>query len=341
MHNVWAQINLKKGFMKNKDSVNKCPNVEKLVKQSAERMAALYDSSTNDTPDNVLRSYPNSKNIITAHKMLIDALLPGRIIPDHPEPFDVTEFLETRISDGFQLLKSALEKAIPFRWKSEAIQNNGTGKKHEVGSACIEILTQFAEVLPKIRKLIISDVKASYDGDPAALSYAEIQLAYPGILAIASHRIAHEFYLLNVPIIPRIMSEWVHSKTGVDINPGAEIGEGFFIDHATGVVIGETCVIGNQVKIYQGVTLGAKSTNIENGHAGQDSEQRHPTVEDGVVIYANATILGGKTIVGKNSTIGGNLFLTQSVAANSYVVADLPNVKIRSSVNSDPDHYSI
>jgi len=327
--------------MENNNSFEKCPEVEKLVKTCAEQMASLYDTSTNDTADNILRSYPNSNNIIQAHKMLIDALLPGRIIPEHPEPFDVIAFLESRISDGLQLLKIELEKAIPFRWKSESIQYNGDAQEQEIGSACQEILTEFTAALPKVRKLIISDVKASYDGDPAALSYAEIQLAYPGILAVASHRIAHEFYTLNVPIIPRIMSEWVHSKTGVDINPGAKIGEGLFIDHATGVVIGETCVIGNQVKIYQGVTLGAKSTNIENGHEGQESEQRHPTVEDAVVIYANATILGGKTVVGKNSTIGGNIFLIKSVAANSFVLADLPTIKIRSSVDAQPDHYSI
>jgi len=156
-----------------------------------------------------------------------------------------------------------------------------------------------------------------------------VQLAYPGVLAITSHRLAHELYLLDVPIVPRIMSEWTHSVTGVDIHPGARIGHGFFIDHATGVVIGETTRIGNHVKIYQGVTLGARSFPLdENGHPIKHI-QRHPTVENDVVIYANATILGGDTVIGQGSTIGGNVFLMESVPPNSFVMSEHPELRIK------------
>ena len=151
------------------------------------------------------------------------------------------------------------------------------------------------------------------------MSFAEVMLAYPGLLAIASHRLDHEFYKLDVPIVPRIMSEWTHTEAGVDIHPGAEIGEGFFIDHATGVVIGETTKIGRQVKLYQGVTLGAKSFPLDESGRPIKHIQRHPTVEDNVVIYANATILGGDTVIGAGSTIGGNVFLMESVPAGSFV----------------------
>ena len=183
------------------------------------------------------------------------------------------------------------------------------------------ILTAFFNALPKIRVAIIDDIQAAYNGDPAALSYAEVQLAYPGVLAIASHRLAHELYKLDVPIIPRIMSEWTHTQTGVDIHPGAKIGSGFFIDHATGVVIGETTTIGCNVKLYQGVTLGAKSFPLDETGNPIKHIQRHPTVEDDVVIYANATILGGDTVIGKGAVIGGNVFLTRSVAPGSKVIS--------------------
>ncbi len=181
------------------------------------------------------------------------------------------------------------------------------------------LLTQkFAAKLPEIRMLLDSDVLAAYEGDPAARSVDEVLLCYPGILAIIHHRIAHEFYKLGVPLIARIIAEIAHSKTGIDLHPGAQIDAGFFIDHGTGVVIGETAVIGKKVRVYQAVTLGAKRfTSDENGvlHKGQ---LRHPIVEDEVVIYAGATILGRITI-GKGSTIGGNVWLTHDVPAGSHV----------------------
>ena len=173
-----------------------------------------------------------------------------------------------------------------------------------------EVLRKFRAMLPYLQQLVISDMKAAYEGDPAAKSYEEIIAAYPGPLAVLIQRTANCLYQLKVPILPRIMTEYAHSITGIDIHPGAEIGESFFIDHGTGVVIGETAVIGNHVKIYQGVTLGALSTR--GGHK-QKWLKRHPTVEDNVTIYAGATILGGNTVIGKNSIIGGNAFLTHEL----------------------------
>ena len=175
-----------------------------------------------------------------------------------------------------------------------------------------EKIDTFFQELPTIKHLLDKDIEGIYEGDPAAKSYAEVTRSYPGFYAIASHRIAHALHKLNVSLVPRMISELSKSKTGIDIHPGAIIGEYFCIDHGTGVVIGETSIIGNNVKLYQGVTLGALSV------AKQDAKKkRHPTIEDGVVIYAGATILGGKTTVGKNSMIGGNVWITRSVPANS------------------------
>jgi len=177
--------------------------------------------------------------------------------------------------------------------------------------------------------MITEDTRAAYEGDPAALSFAEVQIAYPGLLAVVSHRIAHELYRQEVPIVPRVMSEWIHTKTGIDIHPGARIGHGFFIDHGTGVVIGETTEIGNRVKVYQGVTLGARSFPLDENGMPIKHIKRHPTVEEDVVIYSNASILGGDTVIGKGSTIGGNVFLMDSVPPHSVVAAIHPEPKVK------------
>lgn len=179
-----------------------------------------------------------------------------------------------------------------------------------------ELCFQFMEKLPKLRDLIEMDVEAAYDGDPAAFNTDEIIFCYPGLYAIMVNRIAHELHLLGIPLIPRIMTEYAHGLTGIDIHPGATIGRYFFIDHGTGIVIGETTTIGDRVKIYQGVTLGALST-----HGGQSlrNKKRHPTIEDDVTIYSGASILGGETVIGKGATIGGNAFITSSIPAGARV----------------------
>ncbi|QEN05707.1 serine acetyltransferase [Thiospirochaeta perfilievii] len=181
-------------------------------------------------------------------------------------------------------------------------------------SSSLDHTLELLSRLTKIRSKLLLDAEAALAGDPAAASMEEVILSYPGLKAVMIHRIAHEFYLMKIPLIPRMMGEYAHETTGIDIHPGATIGESFFIDHGTGVVIGETTVIGKSVKIYQGVTLGALSVKKEEANI-----KRHPTIEDGVTIYAGATILGGETVVGKNSTIGGNVWIVKSVPEDSKI----------------------
>ena len=193
-----------------------------------------------------------------------------------------------------------------------------------------EIVDAFLSRLPEVRRMLETDAQAAYEGDPAATSRMEVVMAYPGMYAVTVHRLAHELYRLKVPVIPRIMSELAHSKTGIDIHPGATIGERFFIDHGTGVVIGETTVIGRNVKLYQGVTLGALSfPKDENTGMLMKGHKRHPNVEDNVVIYAGATILGGDTVIGHDSEIGGNVWLMESIPPHSRVYNKPPAPEIR------------
>ena len=185
----------------------------------------------------------------------------------------------------------------------------------------------FLASLPRIRELLQTDIQAAFSGDPAALSKEEVIVAYPFVEAIAVQRLAHELYLNGVPLIPRIMTEWAHGRTGMDLHPGARIGSYFFVDHGTGTVIGETSIIGDHVKMYQGVGLTARSLAAGQGLRGQ---KRHPTIEDRVTIYAGATIMGGDTVVGEGSTIGANVFLTTSVPPHSLVIQEAANVKVMS-----------
>ena len=192
---------------------------------------------------------------------------------------------------------------------------NGTDMKKSPEELCNEFIAQ----LPKVKNLLIKDIEAIYEGDPAAKCHQEVLICYPGFYAISIYRLAHELYILNVPLIPRIMTEYAHEKTGIDLHAGATVGEYFFIDHGTGIVVGETTTIGDHVKIYQGVTLGAKSFEVdENGNPVKDIK-RHPDIGNNVVIYANATILGGNTKIGDNCIIGGNTWLTHSVEPGTTV----------------------
>ncbi len=196
-----------------------------------------------------------------------------------------------------------------------------------------ELTFAFLRQIPKIRDYIETDVQAAYEGDPAAYSKTEIIYSYPGLYAIMVNRIAHEFFVLGVPMIPRIMTEIAHSKTGIDIHPGATIGRYFFIDHGTGIVVGETTVIGDHVKIYQGVTLGALSTR---GGQSLRGHKRHPTIEDNVTIYSGASILGGETVVGRDAVIGGNAFITKSVPAGARVSIQNPELHFNYPKQSKP-----
>jgi len=191
--------------------------------------------------------------------------------------------------------------------------------KKDITAEAHKITVDFLGSLPRIREVLQTDMDAAFDGDPAAQSKEEILVSYPFVEAIAVQRLAHELYIKGVPLIPRIMGEWAHARTGMDLHPGARIGTHFFVDHCTGTVVGETCIIGNHVKMYHGVTLGAKSTA---GGQLLKGKKRHPTIEDRVTIYPGATILGGDTIIGAGSTIGGNVFIMDSVQPNSLVIYD-------------------
>ncbi len=229
------------------------------------------------------------------------------------------EFVEKTLVNIYYQLKSQLKNALSLsKW---------TGAKKVFDEADLDkICDEFIDELPNLQEMLLKDVTANFEGDPAAMSKSEIVLSYPGFYAIFVYRIAHELYKRKVPFVPRIMTEYAHGKTGIDINPGAEIGEYFFIDHGTGIVIGETTKIGKWVKIYQGVTLGALSPRKGQSLSGV---KRHPTVEDNVTIYANTTVLGGETVIGENSVIGGNSFITSSVERNSFVSIKAPELIIR------------
>jgi serine O-acetyltransferase len=209
-----------------------------------------------------------------------------------------------------------VEKSLAFSIRNPNAQNPVLAPCGSEGchAAAELIVESFFEELPRIREALNLDMRAAFRGDPAAKSFEEVILSYPGFSAITAHRLAHFFWQAGVPLIPRMMSELVHGRTGIDIHPGASIGESFFIDHGTGVVIGETTIIGKNVKIYQGVTLGALSVKKEEGN-----RKRHPTIEDDVTIYSNAAILGGDTVIGRGSTIGGNVWLISSVPADTMV----------------------
>ena len=234
-----------------------------------------------------LRPLPNKKKAHEWIDRLIDILFPVRCSESVGE-------LEIR-----QLELQLWELLTPLEDEIESVDS---------------IVKAYFASIPSIYKKLRQDAEAILAFDPAASSIEEVIAAYPGFYAIAVYRFAHQLYQLKIPILPRMISEWAHSQTGIDINPGATIGSGFFIDHGTGLVIGETCVIGNNVKIYQGVTLGALSVKKEEAN-----HKRHPTIEDNVVIYSGTTILGGQTVIGKDSVIGGNVWLTEGVPPNSLV----------------------
>jgi serine O-acetyltransferase len=206
---------------------------------------------------------------------------------------------------------------------------NGLAKK-DITQEARKLTIDFLGCLPQIRELLQTDVDAAFAGDPAAASKEEVLVSYPFVEAIAVQRLAHELFLKNVPLIPRIMTEWAHSRTGMDLHPGARIGSHFFVDHCTGTVVGETAIIGNHVKMYHSVTLGAKSTA---GGQQLRGKKRHPTIEDRVTIYPGATILGGETIIGAGSTIGGNVFIMDSVQPNSLVIYDGLDMRVLSKLD--------
>ena len=238
--------------------------------------------------------------------------------------YNLKNSLAVTIEDIFYHLNKQIMLALDF------CKLRGVMTEDERKVESYRICREFFNKLPFVRECLETDLLAAFDGDPAAGCLEEIILAYPGLYAVTVYRIAHELYLLNVPVIPRLMTEYAHSQTGIDIHPGASIDKYFFIDHGTGIVIGETAIIGQNVKIYQGVTLGALSTR---GGQKLSGKKRHPTIEDNVTIYAGASILGGDTVIGENSVIGGNTFITSSIPADTRVSIKNPEMDIRTNDN--------
>ncbi|MCK4796019.1 MAG: serine acetyltransferase [Spirochaetes bacterium] len=259
---------------------------------------------------------PSKDAIINILKDLFDILYPGYFTDKELNKTNIHYYIGNKTVNVLEKLSEEIAKS--FRHE-HIIKNNICELCDESIKNGTDIALFLLENIPEIRKKLSLDVKAAYDGDPAAKCFNEIVFSYPGLFAITVHRIAHILYEKNTPLIPRIMSEYSHSLTGIDIHPGANIGEYFFTDHGTGIVIGETCIIGKNVKIYQGVTLGALSFPKDEKGKLLKGLQRHPIIEDNVTIYSGATILGGKTVIGKNSIIGGNVWLVSSIPPNSKV----------------------
>lgn len=255
---------------------------------------------------------PDQEVIVEITKKLQRILFPGFFREKVYKIYNIGNSLAALTEDVVYNLHKQISRALKYDETYAGLSFEALNDHAE------EITLNFLKTIPKIRALLDTDLSAGFDGDPAATCKDEIIYAYPGIRAISIYRMAHELYLLKVPIIPRIMTEYAHSTTGIDIHPGATIGRYFFIDHGTGIVVGETCLIGDNVKLYQGVTLGALSTR---GGQSLRNKRRHPTIEDNVTIYSGASILGGDTVVGHDSVIGGNTFITESVKPGSRVAA--------------------
>jgi len=308
-----------------------CTGVARLMCEVMDELQHLHPQTGEDSPDDSSTIFPSRQRVVEALHCLQDVLFPGRMTTELPAGEMVDAFVEERLSRAARLLTVEVACALPFRWKGAWARMKGDGPEpiEDLSGAALAIVGDLLRQLPRIRRLLVLDVQAAYEGDPAAHTYAEITLSYPCICAISTHRLAHELYRLDVPLIPRIMSEHAHSMVGIDIHPGARIGERFFIDHGTGVVIGETSVIGNNVKLYQGVTLGAKSFPLDEHGRPIKGIQRHPTLEDDVIVYSGATVLGGDTVVGKGAVIGGNVWLDRSVPPGSKVLLKGVEVEIK------------
>jgi serine O-acetyltransferase len=266
------------------------------------------------------KNLPSKRAITAITQDLLRLLFPGFF---DEKPLHSSE-IKAETASLLDLVLGKLEDEI--RKSLEYSPPDNLSKK-DIPKAAHNLTLEFLGSLPRLREVLQTDMEEAYDGDPAAKSKEEVLVSYPFVEAIAVQRLAHELYLKNVALIPRIMTEWAHFRSGMDLHPGAQIGSHFFVDHCTGTVVGETTTIGDHVKMYHGVTLGAKSTSAVEQLRGK---KRHPTIEDRVTIYPGATILGGETVIGAGSTIGGNVFLMESVAPNSIVIYDSPDMRVLS-----------
>lgn len=270
------------------------------------------------------RYLPSREAIVEILESVLDLMYPGYFGRRDLNNDNLSTFVADSVEALAPKIEREMEQCLCYGRERE--------KSASAFGECVprarELTQIFLSRLPQIRDMLVRDVQAAYDGDPAASNLDEIILAYPGVLAVSVYRIAHALYDLGVPMMARIMTEWAHSKTGCDIHPGAKIGAAFFIDHATGVVIGETTDIGDGVKLYQGVTLGALSFPRDASGQIIRGKKRHPTVETGSTLYANATVLGGNTVVGSESVVGGSVFLTRTVPPRSRVSLKEPELRV-------------
>lgn len=293
-------------------------NKRSAILKSVEKLTKNYRTEELFMPKNGC-SLPSRSAVIDIVRELKSVIFPGYFGVDTSDARVFPEFyVGYRLNDLYDRLRKQIEIALLYQ--------NQEQKHASVQEQAEGISARFFEKLPDIQEMLLKDVQAGFDGDPAAKSKEEIVFSYPGVFAIYVYRLAHVLYLEGVPFIPRIMTEYAHGRTGIDINPGASIGEYFFIDHGTGVVIGETTEIGNNVKLYQGVTLGALSTRQGQQLA---NVKRHPTIGDNVTVYSNSTVLGGETVIGENTIIGGNTFITESIPANTKVNTKSPELVIK------------
>lgn len=283
--------------------------LENKVNDLVEKLMEDYGQGRDiDAVENFVQ--PNKDDIVKIITQIQNIIFPGYYKNKTYRIYTVRNNLSMQLEDVLYNLSKQISIVIKYLPEHEAKSETELLYEGE------KIALQFLDKLTEIRALIQTDLDAAFDGDPAAFNKPEIIFSYPGLYAIMVNRIAHELYLLNVPLLPRIMTEYAHTKTGIDIHPGATLGKYFFIDHGTGIVIGETTEIGDNVKIYQGVTLGALSTREGQKLHGK---KRHPTIEDNVTIYAGASILGGNTVIGHDTVIGGNAFITTSIPSNTRV----------------------
>lgn len=296
------------------------------------RIVASYESD--DRTHHINKAdLPARAEIIETLRLLLELIYPGYFGRQHLTHHNI----------GFhvgELLPKIGERLHRQIYQALCHQEQVEGRSADENGACAakahDTTLRFLEGLPEIREMLAGDVQAAYDGDPAAANLHEVILAYPGVLAISVFRLAHALHGMNVPLLPRIMTEWGHLQTGVDIHPGASIGRNFFIDHATGVVIGETTEIGDNVKLYQGVTLGALSIPKDERGRAIRGFKRHPTVRDNVTVYANAIVLGGETVLGERSVVGGSVFLTSAIPDNCTVSIKSPELHFKNRKGAGP-----
>lgn len=292
-------------------------NVTAALQNAARRLGENYEGQKLFDVS-VGERLPDRDEIISIVDELRDLTFPGFFGPENMAYINKEAYAGGRLGLLYEKLFRQFKVAFSYGNKKDSYD--------EIKARAQEKALEFVNKLPEIQAWLIDDVDAEFEGDPAANSREEIIFSYPGLYAIFVYRYAHVMYEMQIPFIPRIMTEYAHGQTGIDINPGATIGRHFFIDHGTGIVIGETTEIGDNVKIYQGVTLGALSTRKGQELSGK---KRHPTIEDNVVIYSNTTVLGGNTVIGANSVIAGNTFLIESVPAYTKVSSTMPELEIR------------